>query len=69
MDQVVGETDPTKAADLLNQADTIMWQDLDTIPLFQWPDIVAFRDHVQNVTYNPTSLGLTWNDQTWAVAA
>ena len=43
LDQVVGETDQTKAADLLNQVDTIMWKDLNTIPLFQFPDIIVLQ--------------------------
>ena len=68
LDQVVGETDQTKAADLLNQADTIMWQDLNSIPLFQFPDITAHSNSVTNVIYNPSQQGPTWNVQQWAAA-
>jgi peptide/nickel transport system substrate-binding protein len=68
LDQVVGETDQTKAADLLNQVDTIMWQDLNTIPLFQFPDITSYSNKVTNVIYNPSQQGPTWNVQQWAAA-
>ena len=69
MDTLASESDATKLATAANQADTLLWQDLATIPLFQFPDLVAFSDKVKNVTYNPTQFGLTWNDQTWAAAA
>jgi len=47
----------------------LIWGDLATIPLFQFPDVVAFNDNVKNVVYNPTQFGLTWNDNAWAVAS
>ena len=67
LDQVVGETDQRRPADLLNQADTIMWQDLNTIPLFQFPDIASYSNQVSDVIYNPSQQGPTWNIQQWAV--
>jgi len=68
LDQVVGETDQTKASDLLNQVDTIMWQDLNSIPLFQFPDITSYSNKVTNIVYNPSQQGPTWNIQQWAAA-
>ncbi len=69
MDTLASEPDPTKLATAANQADKLIWADLATIPLFQFPDLVAFSDKVSGVTYNPTQFGLTWNDQSWAVAS
>jgi peptide/nickel transport system substrate-binding protein len=69
MDTLASEPDPAKLATAANQADTILWQDIQTIPLFQFPDLIAFSNKVSNVTYNPTQFGLTWNDQAWAAAS
>jgi peptide/nickel transport system substrate-binding protein len=69
MDQLASETDPSKLAGIANDADKLIWGDLATIPLFQFPDVVAFNDNVKNVVYNPTQFGLTWNDNAWAVAS
>lgn len=69
MDVLAVETDPDKLATAANEADTVLWQELASIPLFQFPDLVAFSDKVEGVTYNPTQFGLTWNDNTWAAAA
>jgi peptide/nickel transport system substrate-binding protein len=68
LDSVVTQTDPAKIADTLNQIDTIMWQDLNSIPLFQFPDITSYSNSVTNVVYNPSQQGPTWNIQHWAVA-
>jgi len=68
LDQVVTETDYDKAADLLNQVDVIMWQDLNSIPLFQFPDILSFSEKVSNVVYNPSQQGPTWNINQWGAA-
>jgi len=69
MDQLASETDPTKLAGIANDADKQIWADVATIPLFQYPDVVAFNKKVQNVIYNPTQFALSWNDNTWAVAS
>jgi peptide/nickel transport system substrate-binding protein len=68
LDSVATQTDPKVAADALNQVDTIMWKDLNSIPLYQFPDILAVSDEVHNVIYNPSQQGPTWNIQQWAVA-
>jgi peptide/nickel transport system substrate-binding protein len=68
-DRLASETDPTKLPGIANQADTLIWDDLATIPLFQFPEVVAYADNVSGVLYNPTQSGLTWNDNVWDVAA
>ena len=42
---------------------------LATIPLFQFADLVANSDKVQNVVANPTQQDITWNAPQWRLAA
>jgi len=65
LNQLTTELDPAKVFDLANQADAIAWKDLATIPVFQFPDLVANSDKVQNVIYNPTQQTINWNLQKW----
>ena len=53
----------------MNQVDAIIWDDLATIPLFQFADLVASSDKVQNVVANPTQQDITWNAPQWQLAA
>ena len=62
------EFDQTKRADLMNQIDAIVWDDMATLPLFQFQDMIAYSDKVSNVVYNGP-LGVTWNANEWAIKA
>jgi peptide/nickel transport system substrate-binding protein len=44
----VGETDRPKAADLLNQADALIWREGHSVELFQTPQILAVRNGLAN---------------------
>jgi len=66
--QVNGESDASKQGTLLNQADVQIWKDLYTYPVFQFPDLTAYSDKIENVLYNPTQSGITWNVYDWAIA-
>jgi peptide/nickel transport system substrate-binding protein len=48
------------------QIDTILWEDLATIPLFAFPGIVAYDATTSGVEYNASQAGLTWNMDQWA---
>jgi peptide/nickel transport system substrate-binding protein len=64
-------TNPTLSSELVedaNQADTQLWNDLATIPLWQYPQVTAYSDHVHGVRPNPTQQGLTWNIETWTLS-
>ena len=52
----------------MNQIDTVLWDDMATLPLFQFQDLIAYSDTIQNVSYNGP-LGVTWNAQEWTVAS
>jgi peptide/nickel transport system substrate-binding protein len=67
--QAIGEPDPTRAADLGNQIDQRLWDQLPSIPLYQLQDFLAWRNDLRNVTNNPTTEGPFWNVGTWAFAS
>jgi ABC-type transport system substrate-binding protein len=62
------EPDPVKRASLYNQADLqIAQNDATTIPLFQKPTQLGYRNSITGVQDNPTTDGFTWNIEDWAV--
>jgi peptide/nickel transport system substrate-binding protein len=62
------ETDPVKRAALFNQADLRLAEnDVTTIPLFQKPTQLGYRDTISGVQDNPTADGFTWNIEDWSV--
>jgi peptide/nickel transport system substrate-binding protein len=62
------ELDPDARADLFNEVDSLLWEDLPTIPLFQNPDVLTWRTSVvDGPAYNGFS-GPTWNASAWTVA-
>ena len=67
--QAIGEPDPTRAANLGNQIDQRLWDQLPSIPLYQLQDFLAWRNDLRNVTNNPTTEGPFWNVATWAFAS
>jgi peptide/nickel transport system substrate-binding protein len=73
--QLAVETDPAKAADLANQTDAQLWQDLFTIPLYQKPTFIAFSSSYvpydpatgRGIGDNATQAGPLWNSDTFAL--
>jgi len=65
--QANAEFDPATRADLMNQIDTVLWDNMATLPLFQFQNMVAFSDTISNVVFNDPA-GVTWNANEWAVA-
>ncbi|QGG95452.1 ABC transporter family substrate-binding protein [Actinomarinicola tropica] len=70
VDSLLAEADVTldedARVDLYNQVDTILWEDLPTLPLFQNPEIIMWTDDVSGVQYNGYQ-GPTWNAPTWTI--
>jgi len=66
LDQLASVTDPSRQTALANQTDTMLWDDLPTIPLWRLPAVVAHRSRISGVAPNPTDQSLTWNMETWA---
>jgi peptide/nickel transport system substrate-binding protein len=62
------EIDLDAQNELLKQADTILWQDLATIPAFAFPGLLATSPDAEGVVYNATQADLTWNAYEWSLA-
>ena len=61
-------TDPDQQVQVITQIETILWNDLATIPAFAFPGIVAYDANATGVEYNATQSGLTWNMEDWSLA-
>jgi len=59
--------DADKKVELANKIDQELWKQLPTIPLFQFPEMIAYRNNVKNVIYNGPQ-GVTWNAFDWSVS-
>jgi peptide/nickel transport system substrate-binding protein len=68
-EQAVGTLDPTKAASLYNQIDSILWKDMATLPLFQNPDVYGWSNQYANILPNASQSGITWNANVWGTKA
>jgi peptide/nickel transport system substrate-binding protein len=71
VDELLAQTsvtlDPEERAELFNEVDRLLWEDLPTIPLFQNPDVLTWRTAVvEGPAYNGFS-GPTWNASAWTV--
>jgi peptide/nickel transport system substrate-binding protein len=63
--QGLGELDPARAAAIGNQIDQQLWAQLPSIPLYQRPSFLAFRQDLLNVVNNPTTETSFWNAGSW----
>ncbi len=61
--------DPDEQIELIKQIETLLWDDLATIPVFYFPGVVAYDNTVQNVTFQPSQSQVTWNMQKWDLAS
>jgi peptide/nickel transport system substrate-binding protein len=68
-DQALATVNPTQAAVLYNQVDSILWQDAVTLPLFEQPQLYTWTSTWGNVLPNASNAGLTWNSFDWGVKA
>jgi peptide/nickel transport system substrate-binding protein len=66
-EQLAVETHPATIVAIANRIDTLLWENLFTIPLFQRPIIAAHHRAVANVAINASSDGLAWNADDWTV--
>lgn len=60
--------DPDRQAELLNQADALMWETLPNTPVYQLPFFLAWNEKIQNIQDNPTLESFTWNLEEWALS-
>jgi peptide/nickel transport system substrate-binding protein len=65
-----GSTAPSTSTEVgdYNRADTILWQDMVTLPLYQTPQFFAWSNTLKGVVPNTSNDGVTWNAQQWSVS-
>ena len=56
---------PTAERADFNAADTLLWANMVTLPLYQRTEFFAWNPKLQNVLPNPSNAGVTWNAQQW----
>lgn len=61
--------DPDAQLELIKQIETILWEDLATIPLFAFPGVVAHSSDVSGVKFQPSQTQVTWNMHEWDTTA
>jgi peptide/nickel transport system substrate-binding protein len=66
MSQMTQEIDPTKQADLANQADTQLWSDMFTLSLYQKPTFLAWDSNYTGITENSTNSGPLYDSEKFA---
>ena len=62
-------TDEARAKQIVIEAETIIYQQGWSVPIFQFPGVLAWSDQVQNVETGFLSPNYFWNAQNWAPAA
>jgi peptide/nickel transport system substrate-binding protein len=67
--QAIQELDPAKSAELGNQADQLLWDDMATLPLYQKPQLIGWRNTFTGIGDNLSSQGPFWNAGLWAQKA
>ncbi len=65
IDELLQEADPDAQLELVIEIETILWDDIATIPGFTFPGVLATAADAEGVVYNPTQAGLTWNAPEW----
>jgi peptide/nickel transport system substrate-binding protein len=63
--QAMGEFDEAKATELGNQIDQQLTADMVSIPLYQKPTFIAWRNTFANISDNSTQDGPFWNANLW----
>ena len=58
-------TSPKAEASYYNQADALLWADMDTLPLYQKPVMTAWSTSFDHILPNPSQAGVTWNAFAW----
>jgi peptide/nickel transport system substrate-binding protein len=52
-----------------NKADSILWRNMVTLPLYQTPQFYAWSNSLRGVLPNTSSVGVTWNAEDWHIAS
>jgi len=63
----LSEPDPDASAEVGNQIDALLWEDLYTIPLYKKPNFLTYSSAIEGVEDNATQAGPLWNSETWTL--
>jgi len=66
-DQATSELDEKKAADIGNQIDQQLWDDMVSVPLYQKPTFIAYYNKYGNIHDNPNQEGPLYNVGDWGL--
>jgi peptide/nickel transport system substrate-binding protein len=66
IDRAAVELDEVKRSAIYNELDTVVSEDVGTIPLFQWTEFTAHSNRITGVKFNAV-LGFTWNANEWQI--
>ena len=64
--QINAATDQNQIKELGNQVDTLLWEDMYTIPLYQKPTFIAYNSNYTGIVENATNAGPLWDATKWA---
>ena len=64
-DIISKDLDPAKVSAAGKKTAQLLWDEAVTLPIFQFPDLLAYTEKLKNAIYNPTTSGWTWNVQAW----
>jgi peptide/nickel transport system substrate-binding protein len=67
--QGIAELDAKKSAEIGNQIDQLLWEDMATLPLYQKPQLIGWRNTFTGIGDNLSSQGPFWNAGLWAQKA
>ena len=67
LDQLAITSDPEQQKALTAQADTLLWNDMYTLPLYQKPTLLSYSANYTGIEDNTTTFGPLWNSDTWKV--
>jgi peptide/nickel transport system substrate-binding protein len=65
--ELVQTPERDKQAELGNQIDSLLWEQMGTIPLYQKPTFLAYSSSLEGAEDNATQAGPLWNSSTWSL--
>ncbi len=70
-DMASGASAPSQTAEIndFNKADSVLWQNMVTLPLYQKPQFWAWSNNLKGVLPNTSSVGVTWNAEDWTISS
>jgi peptide/nickel transport system substrate-binding protein len=66
-----GSSAPSQSQEIsdYNKADSVLWQNMWTLPLYQKPQFWAWSNNLKGVLPNTSSVGVTWNAEDWSLSS